>query len=100
MKTLHDLTADKLESDPSLLELALENIDRWLQNGHTAGKRLEEWRQLIERAQTCPTEFQRLLGILRDRSEQTQRWRDFSPFAGVLSALERREAESLCAYHF
>jgi hypothetical protein len=47
MKTLHELVADKLERDPSLLRIPLENIDRWLAHGHTAPHRLEQWRQII-----------------------------------------------------
>ena len=44
MKTLHDLVADKLEqADPAaraaLLRIPLDNIDRWLANGHTAAHR-------------------------------------------------------------
>jgi len=38
--TLHELTADKLEWDPALLRVPLENIDRWLANGHPAPQRL------------------------------------------------------------
>ena len=42
--TLHELIADKLErADPAsreaLLRIPLENIDRWLANGHTAPHR-------------------------------------------------------------
>jgi hypothetical protein len=44
MKTLHDLVANKIERDPALLRVPLENIDRWLANGHTAPHRLEQWR--------------------------------------------------------
>ena len=100
MKTLHDLAADKIERDPSLLRIPLENIDRWIANGHTAPQRLEQWRQFILRAQQSPDGFQELLTLLRDRSEATERLRDFAPFAGILTAAERRQAVSLCAYHF
>ena len=51
MKALHELVADKLERDPALLRIPLENIDRWLANGHTAPHRLEQWRRIILRAQ-------------------------------------------------
>ena len=47
MKTLYHLGADKLEqADPAarapLLRIPLENIERWLANGHTAPHRLEQ----------------------------------------------------------
>jgi hypothetical protein len=104
-RSLHELTADKLErADPAareaLLRIPLENIDRWLANGHTSPQRLEEWRRIIERARQSPEGFQGLLALLRDRAEATERLREFAPFAGVLTAAERRRAVPECAYHF
>lgn len=98
MKTLDELTADKLERDPSLLHIPLENIDRWRANGHTAPHRLEKWRQIILRAQHSPEGLRQLLALLRDRSEATQRLRDFAPFAGVLTAKERLPVIRQCVY--
>jgi hypothetical protein len=105
MKTLHDLVADKLEGADSaarqaLLRIPLDNIDRWLANGHTAPHRLEQWRQILLRAQESPEGFQELLVLLRDCGENAQRLKDFAPFAGVLTRDERRQARSECAYHF
>ena len=84
MKTLHELVADKLEREPGLLRIPLENIDRWIANGHTAPHRLEQWRQIMLRAQQSPEGLHELLALLRDRSQETERLRDFAPFAGVL----------------
>ena len=105
MKTLHDLVADKLEqADPAtraaLLQIPLEHIDRWLSNGHSAPHRLEQWRQILLRAQHSPEGFDQLLRLLRDPGETSQRLRDFAPFAGVLTTPERRQAAPACAYHF
>ena len=105
MKTLHELVADKLEqADPAtradLLHIPLANIDRWLANGHTAPHRLEQWRQMLLRAQASPEGFQELLALLRDPGEPTQRLKDFAPFAGVLSWKERQVAIPVCAYNF
>jgi hypothetical protein len=105
MKTLHDLVADKLErADPAareaLLQVPLDNVARWLANGHTAPHRLERWRQIIERARRSPDGFSELLRLLRDSSEPARRLRDFAPFAGSLTREERRQAEPECAYHF
>jgi hypothetical protein len=105
MKTLHDLTADKLERADSparqaLLAIPLANIDRWLSNGHTAPHRLEQWRQILLRAQADEAGFRELLILLRDRSEATGRLLEFAPFAGVLSRQERRQAAPECAYNF
>jgi len=96
--TLHELTADKLERDPALLRVPLENIDRWLANGHPAPHRLEQWREIILRAQGTPDGFGELLALLRDRGEGTERLREFAPFAGVLTAAERAIWIRQCAY--
>src|SRR6266478_2349453 len=98
MKTLHDLVADKLELDPSLVRIPLENIDRWLANGHTAPHRLEQWRQIILRAQQSPEGFQELLALLRESRQETERLREFAPFAGVLTAAERLPFIRQCVY--
>jgi hypothetical protein len=99
MKTLHELTADKLERDPSLLRIPLDNIARWLANDNSTPHRLEQWRQIILRAQASPEGFQELLALLRENSPATERLRDFAPFAGVLTARERREAIRQCVYN-
>lgn len=103
MKTLHELVADKLEhvdagTRQALLRIPLENIDRWLANGHTAPHRLEQWRQILLRAQESPEGFQELLLLLGDRSEEATHLKSFDPFPGVLTTLERREFLVQCAY--
>jgi hypothetical protein len=103
MKTLHELVADKLErAEPAtraaLLRVPLENIDRWLANGHTAPHRLEKWRQILVRGQESPEGFAELLQVLRDRGESATHLKSFDPFPGVLTTLERREHLRECAY--
>jgi len=103
--TLHELIADKLEranaeTRQALLRIPLDNIDRWIVNGHTAPHRLEHWRQIILRARQSDEGFAELLSRLRDSRESAQRLRDFAPFAGVLNLQERRQATPECAYHF
>jgi hypothetical protein len=102
--TLDDLIADKLErADPAaraaLLRIPLENIDRWLSNGVlSAPDWFLRWRNLIEEAGRNDAAFQRVLHLLRSDEEEAQRWRDFSPFAGVLTSEERRAFFRQCAY--
>jgi hypothetical protein len=98
MKTLHDLVADKLERDPSLLRIPLENIERWLANGHTAPHRLEQWREIILRAQESSAGLAELLCLLREKNPATERLKEFAPFAGVLTARERRTVIRQCVY--
>ena len=100
---MHDLVADKLERANSetraaLLRIPFDNIDRWLANGHTAPHRLEQWRQIIHRAQTSTEGFQELITLLHDPREEAIHLKSFDPFPGVLSTLERREFLLQCAY--
>ena len=101
--TLHDLIADKLEradaaSRAALLRIPLENIDRWIASGHTAPNRLEQWRQIIFRAQESPEGFAELLALLRDVGESATHLKSFDPFPGVLTTMERRQVLLQCAY--
>lgn len=98
MKTLHEKVAAKLEANPSLLQIPLENIDRWLAQGHTAPHRLEQWRDIITAAQDSTAGFAALLSMLRDQSEAAVHLKSFDPFPRVLSSEERREIIRQCAY--
>ena len=103
MKTLHDLVADKLERSDAptrqaLLRVPLDNIGRWLANGHTAPHRFEQWRRLILRAQQSEDGFQELLRLLRDHDEAATHLKSFDPFPGALTTLERRQYLQECAY--
>src|SRR6476660_7870673 len=91
--------ADKLEADPSLLRIPLANIDRWLNQGVLSSPNWSNrWRDLLERATRDPASLSSVLIILRADTEGARRWRDFSPFAGVLNAEERRTIIRRCNY--
>jgi hypothetical protein len=103
MTTLHELVASKLEradaaTREALLRIPLENIDRWLAKGHTAPQRLEQWRQILQRAGQSTEGFASLLQLLRDRSENAIHLKSLDPFPGLLTTLERREFLRQCAY--
>jgi hypothetical protein len=80
---LHEAVAARIEADPRLLNVARENLDRWL--GATTQPALLEWRRLID-----ATPLPELLALLRSTGERAARLRQSSPFAGVLSPEERR----------
>jgi hypothetical protein len=82
------LMADKIEADPSLLDIPLANIARWLAKGHSAVTRLEGWRRMILDAKASEEGMEKLLFILRDQHWESVMWKDFSPFPGVLTKLE------------
>ena len=82
------LMADKIEADPTLLEIPLANIARWLGQGHSAVKRLEGWRSMIQEAQRSQEGMDKLLFILRDEEWESMMWKGFSPFPGILTKEE------------
>lgn len=82
------LIADKIEADPSLLQIPLANVDRWLARGHRAVEKLGEWRALIERAQASEAGMKELLAVLRDDSESTRWFKGWAPFPGIITPAE------------
>ncbi|MEQ1751683.1 MAG: hypothetical protein ABL974_19840 [Prosthecobacter sp.] len=82
------LIADKIEADPTLLDIPLANIARWLSNGHSAVKRLEAWRRMILDAQSNAEGMEKLLFILRDQEWESVQWKGYSPFPGILDKTE------------
>ena len=79
------LIADKIAAEPSLLEIPLANIARWMAQGHRAGPRLEDWRKIIANAKTTSTGMGTLLALLRDQSAEALFLKGFSPFPGILT---------------
>jgi len=81
--------ADKIEADPALLRIPLENIERWIANGSDAVHRLEEWRGIILAAQQSAEGMAALLSLLRDNREEARHLKSYAPFPGVLTTQER-----------
>ncbi len=82
------LIADKVEADPSLLRVPLENIERWCARGIWAQDMLGMWKSKIEEARMSPKGLRHLLAILRDDSEDMRYFKGFSPMVGILSREE------------
>ena len=80
--------AGKIEREPGLLEIPLNNIARWLAKGHPSTARLNAWKNKIEQAGRSSSDFADLLWLLRDSSPDAMKWKGFSPFAGVLTSAE------------
>jgi hypothetical protein len=80
--------ADGIKADPSLLDIPLQNIERWTLLGHGNQRTLLIWKLLIERARTSRLGFRVLLFLLRYDSESARNLKGFSPFAGTLSGSE------------
>jgi hypothetical protein len=95
---IFEAIASKIERDPSLLRIPLENIERWLANNHTAPHRLRQWRDLILHARKSPDRLAGLLQLLRAQDEESLHLKSFDPFAGVLTSKERQSIILQCAY--
>jgi len=80
---LHRAIAAKLRADPTLLEIARQNLKRWsLQEGRSQPY-WDAWLELLDQ----PMEV--LLAALVEESERMTAMRQATPFAGVLSPAER-----------
>ena len=88
---LHRAVAEKLRQDAkSVLQTARNNINRWLTKNESSA--LLEWRRILETR--TPEE---IIKIISQDSDEGQRLRSSSPFAGVLSEAEREKIWSECA---
>jgi hypothetical protein len=81
---LHALIARKIARAPRLLDIARRNLDRWRAARGTEPPALAEWRAILARP------WREVAAVLTDPGEEATRLRQSSPFAGVLSAAERR----------
>ncbi len=82
--------ADKLESDPDLLDIPIQNICRWLAAGRIGDTwALKEWRGMIENARQSDAAMLKLLTLLRNDGEKARQLKSCSPFPGVLTRNER-----------
>ncbi len=84
---LHALIARKIARDPRLLDVARRNLDRWRAARGTEPPALAEWRVILARP------WGRVAAILTEMSENAARLRQSSPFAGILSAAERKKLD-------
>jgi len=80
---LHEAVAAKLEAQPQLLDVARNNLQRWLSANTSAA--LREWWHLLE-----VTPLPALLVLLRSPGDEAARLRQSSPFAGLLTQEERQ----------
>jgi len=92
------LIADKIERNPALLQIALGNIARWIANGADQQPRLRQWEGMIRQAQATKSGMVVLLAALREDSERAAHLREFAPFDGVLTTMERRPFILQCAF--
>ena len=82
---MHCLIAQKIAADPRLLDVARRNLAAWAERyGGSVPRALDEWRAVLDRP------WPEIAALITDPGESATRMRQSSPFAGVLTARERR----------
>jgi len=82
---MHCLVARKIAADPRLLDVARRNLAAWAARyGDNVPRALVEWRDVLDRP------WPEIAALITDPGEPATRMRQSSPFAGVLTAPERR----------
>jgi hypothetical protein len=80
---LHEAVAEKLIAHPELLEVARQNLRRWLASHPQPA--LLEWQRALDSLPLAG-----VIELLRAPDERATRLRQSSPFAGVLTPRERQ----------
>ena len=94
---LHRAVAEKMVLDgEAILRLARSNLDRWLNSETFASgperNALLEWKEILDQNSVLE-----IRGIITAETDEGQRLRSSSPFAGVLTPQERKKTWSECA---
>ena len=73
---LHRLIATRVQNDPSLIQNAIENIDRWKRQNHSPQPYFDDWLEHINKGMT------HLITFMLSETDEAQRLRSSSPFVG------------------
>jgi len=87
---LHRAVAFRLRSNPHLIRQAETNLQKWLNRNPNTQAWLE-WRTILEKES-----LENILKIITAETDEGQRLRSSSPFAGLVSAKERRAIIEYC----
>jgi hypothetical protein len=80
---LHRAIAEKLCVQPELIEIAGDHLDRWSLNGGNSQPYWDAWREILQ------LPLSEVLPLLEERGERMTATRQATPFAGVLTPVER-----------
>jgi hypothetical protein len=82
---MHVVAAEKIERNSDLLNIPRRNLERWTAHwGDSPPAWLSEWRQILRKPWPV------IAALITEQSENATRLRQSSPFAGVLTPMERR----------
>lgn len=88
---VHRLAAARLRENPRLIEKAKANLQRWLSQTPGVGAWLE-WKKILE-----SESLETILKIITAETDEGQRLRSSSPFAGLITPEEWRRTIKICA---
>lgn len=80
---LHRASADKLRRQPSLFEIAKEDLDHWTARDGRSQPYLDAWRSILNRP------IEEISAAIEKDSPRMTELRQSSPFAGVLDPKKR-----------
>ena len=86
-RALHQAVAEKIRANPQLIQIARDNLQRWLTEERTHGQASEgllEWERILQ-----DFSFDQILKLICDPGEEADRLRHATPFAGILTEAER-----------
>jgi hypothetical protein len=72
-----------LAGHPEDLQIALENIARWMKSGRLHPAPLLDWRERILAARESPEKFDQLIAFLAEPNHDSEPIKSCSPFVGL-----------------
>jgi hypothetical protein len=82
--------AQLVSDNPKNLDIALENIECWLELGRVHPAPILDWKQRIQKAQQSPEAFSKFIDFLVEPNHDSFPIKSCSPFVGLVSASENR----------
>lgn len=80
-------TAAKIRANPSLIDVARDNLEKWRSNqGGQLSASLEEWERILRFLTVSE-----LVDFITSRTPKADRLRQSDPFPGVLTEQEREQ---------
>ena len=77
------IVVERVDVDPSLFNVALENLERWRRLHGKLSRASAEWEQILNRP------WREIRAILLEESDEGQRLRSSHPFRGIVTEEER-----------
>jgi hypothetical protein len=82
---MHAVVAQKIDRNPDLLNVPRQNLERWKSRWPDSPPLwYREWHQILEKP------WPAIAVLITELSERATRLRQSSPFAGVLTPVERK----------